>query len=119
MNYNLFEKAEEINKWRTISCTEKLSEDFIREFQNKVIWMFISLGQELSENFIKEFENKIDWNHVVCNKRALFSEDMIRDHKSEISYWRNLLATHDLSKKFIEEFLDKFDKDQLLKRGYI
>ena len=38
-----------------------LSEDFIREFQDKVNWEMISVTQKLSEDFIREFQNKVDW----------------------------------------------------------
>jgi hypothetical protein len=35
------------------------SEDFIREFQHDVAWIWISTHQRLSENFIEEFQDKI------------------------------------------------------------
>ena len=39
---------------------QKLSEEFIKEFQNKVDWSNISMYQKLSEEFIKEFKLEID-----------------------------------------------------------
>ena len=48
--------------WKQISYKQVLSEDFIREFQDKVYWVNISYKQELSLEFIKEFEDKVDWN---------------------------------------------------------
>ena len=39
---------------------QKLSENFIREFQNKVHWAEISAQQTLSENFKKEFKFKLN-----------------------------------------------------------
>ena len=41
--------------WHIISYKYILSENFIREFQNKVDWVEISAYQKLSENFIREF----------------------------------------------------------------
>jgi hypothetical protein len=38
---------------------QTLSEDFIREYQNRVAWIWISTHQRFSENFIEEFQNKI------------------------------------------------------------
>ena len=38
---------------------KKLSEEFIKEFQDKVDWHKISEYQKLSEEFIKEFKDKI------------------------------------------------------------
>ena len=42
----------------------KLTEDFIREFKDKVDWFYISLSQELSEKFIKEFQDKVNWEYI-------------------------------------------------------
>ena len=47
--------------WGYISIYQKLSENFIREFQDKIDWYFILKYQELSEDFIREFKDKIDW----------------------------------------------------------
>jgi len=44
---------------KEISKVQNLSEDFIREFQDKVNWVYISECQKLSENFIKEFSDKL------------------------------------------------------------
>ena len=41
-----------------------LSEDFIREFKNKVDWNWISVKQKLSENFIREFKDKVSWGYI-------------------------------------------------------
>jgi predicted glycosyltransferase len=41
--------------WMYISCNRKLSEEFIKEFQNKVYWSNTSCYQKLSEDFIREF----------------------------------------------------------------
>ena len=47
------------SSWCYISFYRILSENFIREFQEKVNWINIGRGQRLSENFIKEFESKL------------------------------------------------------------
>ena len=46
--------------WCSITYGYKLSENFIREFQNKVNWIIISKNQKLSENFKKEFKHKLN-----------------------------------------------------------
>ena len=46
--------------WHHISEYQTLSENFIREFQNKVNWIIISKNQKLSENFKKEFKHKLN-----------------------------------------------------------
>ena len=45
--------------WYKISYFYKLSENFIREFQDKVNWYYILEYQTLSENFKEEFKHKI------------------------------------------------------------
>ena len=45
--------------WDEISINQKLSESFIKEFQDKIYWYNISEYQKLSENFIKKFKYKL------------------------------------------------------------
>ena len=46
--------------WYAISHNYILSEDFIREFQDKVNWVLISTYQKLSKNFKIEFKHKLN-----------------------------------------------------------
>ena len=39
--------------WDEISINQKLSESFIKEFQDKLNWYNISYAQQLSEDFIR------------------------------------------------------------------
>jgi hypothetical protein len=52
--------------WDNISKDEELelSEDFIREFQDKLYWTYISIYQKLSEDFIREFISKVNMFYV-------------------------------------------------------
>ena len=45
--------------WGLISFCHTLSEDFIREFKDKVDWKCISIRQTLSEELIREFKEYI------------------------------------------------------------
>lgn len=58
-----------------------VSEDFIREFKDRVNWYYISMSQILSEDFIREFEDNVVWYNI---------------RKYQI-----------LSREFLEEFRDK------------
>ena len=60
-----------------ISKYQKLSEDFIREFQNKVNWYLISRCQKLSEEFIREFQEKVDWIEISLNQNIQISKRFI------------------------------------------
>jgi hypothetical protein len=63
-------EIEEIRKnpksqdWLIISHRYKLTEEFIREFRDRVWWVYISYTQELSENFIREFHRKVQWDSI-------------------------------------------------------
>ena len=61
-NQKILYKFIQINanvNWTDISYYQNLSENIIREFQNKVNWIVISAHQKLSENFIREFQDKV------------------------------------------------------------
>jgi hypothetical protein len=90
--------------WNMISIYQKLSEDFIREFQDKVNWYFISQNQKLSEKFIREFQDKISWTNIFCNQKL--SEDFIREFQDKVN-WYHISCNQTLSENFIREFQDK------------
>ena len=72
--------------WEIISRQAIFSEDFIREFQDKVYWEGVSSIPNLSEDFIREFQDKV--------------------------YWWKIFDCQTLSDEFIEEFKDKYiDED--------
>ena len=50
--------------WYNISTYQKLSESFIRDFQDKVDWYFISKHQKLSNEFIDEFKDRLNLNRI-------------------------------------------------------
>ena len=79
--------------WIYISYKQTFSENFIREFKDKVSWYWISCYQTLSENFIREFKNKVDWEWISCKQN--------------------------LSKKFLKEFKNKLDVEALKKNKHI
>ena len=68
--------------WECISHHLKLSEIFIREFKDKVDWLCISIFQTLSEDFIREFKDKVDWECI--SKFQTLSEDFVREFKELI-----------------------------------
>ena len=46
--------------WNLVSSKQKLSEEFIEKFRDKVYWGNIPNYQDLSEEFIKRFQDKVD-----------------------------------------------------------
>ena len=53
------------NCWKKVCRNEKLSEEFIRQFQDKVFWESISMYQELSEDFIREFSTQVQFVGIL------------------------------------------------------
>lgn len=93
-----------VGSWADISAYYKLSEDFMEEFQDQLIWSYICIYQTLSEDFIKKFEDKVYWLYVSYHQRL--SENFIREFQDKV-FWDSISYRQKLSKEFIEEFEDK------------
>lgn len=108
-------------QWEDISKHQKLSEDFIREFQDKVDWWYISSHENLSEIFICEFQNKMNWCTIsACQK---LSESFIREFQDKVD-WEWISKYQKLSENFIREFKNYvywycISKYQKLSEGFI
>lgn len=110
--------------WPSISTYHRLSEDFIREFKDKLYWPAISACQVLSEDFISEFKDRVSWSAIseyqilsedfivkfkdhiiwyIISTHQRLSEDFIRKFKNEIN-WYNVSSWQKLSEDFIREF---------------
>ena len=66
-----FIKTNKNVNWLYISYYYKLSENFIKEFQDEVYWGYISKNQKLSESFIEEFKHKIYWCEISIYQKLL------------------------------------------------
>jgi hypothetical protein len=90
--------------WGVISDSQKLSEEFIREFQDKLSWWRISYHQTLSEDFIREFKDRVDWEGI--SKKQTLSDDFLEEFEDKIVWeeiW-NLGNEHLLSSEFKKRF---------------
>ena len=90
--------------WDCISIYQHLSEDFIREFKDDVVWNLISIYQHLSEDFIREFKDRVDWDGISANQHL--SEDFIREFANNVA-WECISECQHLSENFIREFKDR------------
>lgn len=70
-------------QWECISRCQNLSEDFIREFQDKVVWDEISTHQNPSNKFIREFQDKVDWWSI--SKHQKLSNEFIEEFKDRLN----------------------------------
>jgi hypothetical protein len=78
--------------WAVISCSQELSEDFMRKFKNNLDWELLSYSQKMSESFIEEFSDIVDWYHIS---------------------WRQ-----NISKEFVYRNLQKLDSSVFYKNIY-
>jgi hypothetical protein len=69
--------GEEID-WNKVSRYGILSEDFIREYQDKVYWTYISEYQVLSESFMHEFKDRLSWWFISTYQ--ILTEEFINNH---------------------------------------
>jgi hypothetical protein len=96
---------EEIN-WTQIAANYNLTEEFIREFADKVDWACICMYQKLSEDFIREFQDKVHWDRICSNQK--FSESFIREFEKEVKpYFYFISLYQELTEDFIREYTDK------------
>ena len=93
----------EVN-WDYISEYQKLSEELINKYGDKLNWGYISINQKLSESFIDKYNNKVDW--YLISKFQKLSEEFIEKYVDEVD-WYNILTYQKISKKFIEKHKDK------------
>ena len=77
---NKLENANE-SVWLQISQMA-LSDDFIRDFKDRLNWGWISTTLPLNENFIEEFQGFIDWE--VVSQYETLSEEFIREFQDEV-----------------------------------
>jgi hypothetical protein len=111
---NVLEAAD----WSNISVYQDLSEDFIREFKDKICWSSISLYQSLSEDFVLEFIDRISWLFISINRKIKIEYsskeefDFFYSHiynntpfiEDEIVYYIPVLQNN---KKLLQKLIDK------------
>ena len=66
--------------WAALAVTDKLSEEFIREFRDKLDWTRITMGyaRKFSDSFIREMKDYIDWYYLFTERKNM-SMDFIRE----------------------------------------
>jgi len=91
--------------WKIYCHNNILTEDFIIEFKDYVNWDGVSSCQTLSENFIRDFKDKVVWNLISAYQ--ILSEEFIREFKDYVD-WSNIFCwQNNISEEFIKEFKDK------------
>ena len=93
-------------KWSYISENQKLSEEFIERFKDKLDWRYISIYQKLSEAFIEKYKDNVNWHYISIYQKL--SEPFIEKYQDKVS-WGGISTHQLLSESFIEKFKDKVD----------
>jgi hypothetical protein len=76
--------------WMCILIYQKLSEEFIREFQSKLTnkcWQYVARYHRLDETFIEEFKDKLNW--YLIDKHQVLSKEFLTKHKEDIYFDSN------------------------------
>jgi hypothetical protein len=94
----------DLRAWIVISKKNKLSEEFIREFQNLVDWSEISRYQLLSEDFIREFQNRVSWNFISAKQKL--SDAFLIEFKDKI-IWSWYFSYQSPSATILKKFVFK------------
>ena len=68
--------------WFYISKHQKLSEEFIEKYIDKVNWDCISINQKLSEEFIEKYIDKVNWHYI--SQFEILSKSFIKKHYDKI-----------------------------------
>ena len=63
--------------WDYIAKYQKLSEEFIKEYENKWNWNYIAINQKLSEEFIKEYADKLNENNIQNQLKSHYDKKLI------------------------------------------
>jgi len=100
--------------WTNLATTQKLSEDFMREFQNKLPWYLISSCQKLSEDFIREFQDKVDWETISF--RQELSEEFILEFKDKLDLQLVKDYQVNISRDFINKLINEVYNGRIYKR---
>ena len=90
--------------WFYISKHQKLSEEFIEKYIDKVEWHFISINQKLSESFIEKHINKVEWDCISIYQTL--SEEFIEKHYNKVN-WNYIFQWQTLSKEFLQKHKNK------------
>jgi hypothetical protein len=94
------------DEWKEISKYQKLNEDFIKKYEDRVIWHYISGHQILSEKLIEKYKDRVNW--VCISMFQKLSEKFIYKYRDRV-YWDLISEYQILSEELIEKYKDRVD----------
>jgi len=80
--------------------SQKLSEQFIRDFRDKLDWLWICIHQNLTESFMREMKDYVRWNTAAEYQKM--SSDFILEFVDRLNYYCLVKNKHKDMKKLSE-----------------
>ncbi|KAF1333572.1 Microtubule-associated protein, partial [Globisporangium splendens] len=103
----------ELVDWDHISAYQNLSEEFLREFKDRINLRTISFFHVLSERFICDFANELRWDGI-CSREVL-SLPLLIQFANRIE-WLHLAINQSLTRKTILYFREQLQPTATLKQ---
>src|SRR5574343_1752697 len=95
------------NKIKIIKEIKDIEKFFDENMKNFEVYLsYISIFQKLSEEFIEKYSDKINWHHI--SEFQKLSEKFIEKHCNKVNWWY-ISQYQKLSEEFIEKHFDNVD----------
>ncbi len=71
---------------------QKLSEQFMRDFKDRLEWMWVCIHQNLTESFMREMKDYVKWSYAAENQKM--SPDFILEFSHRLNYYCLIKSRH-------------------------
>lgn len=94
------------NHWAYISTHDKLNEEIINKYHDKILMRIIDYKvlQNCSIDFFRKYKNELNWMFISLT--VALSEEMIEEFK-DVLYWQYIVVNSKLSNQLIEYALER------------
>lgn len=92
--------------WNYIVKSQKLSEEFMREFRNEIDMKCAGTQQIMSEEFLNEMKDKVSFSTVA--RYHSLSEKFIERYSNDLN-WKYISSQQIFSEQFMEKYWEKIN----------
>lgn len=101
--------------WNTISEHQKLDENFLIEFKDKIDWRMASRTQVITEKIMEKCADKLNWNALIKHDITLTEEILEKYEKYfDWSTWSIIIQYQNVSEEFLEKRMMKIPWEHLV-----
>lgn len=93
--------------WDYLGVYRETSIDLAYKILDKINWPAYSAEGKMSEDFMREFKDKLDWTRVTMGYANRFSDQFIREMKDYINWYYILRERKKISIDFLREIVNK------------